>query len=236
MSGNETRAGERVPYYEAYDQRYRIAHAAGVRWMGEAPTPILQDVLTRYGVARDTPMLELGCGEGRDAIPLLRCGYVNLIATDVSPEAIRYCRSLCPDGAERFQVLDCVCGKLEGRFGFLYAVAVLHMLTEDPDRRAFYRFVREHLTPEGLALLCAMGDGTRESATDPRAAFELREREAEGKTLRVTNTSCRVVNWATLERELTESGLLLCEKGLTAAEGQFDCLMYAVVRSDGSEV
>ena len=218
-------------YYEAYDLRYQAAHAAGVLWMGQEPTPILTEGLARFGVAKETPMLELGCGEGRDAIPLLRKGYVNLIATDVSEEAIRYCRTLCPEYAERVQVLDCVRGRLDGRYGFLYAVAVLHMLTEDADRRAFLRFVREHLEPDGFALICTMGDGKREFSSDPHAAFEMQEREAEGKTLTVPATSCRMVNWGTLERELSEAKLRIVERGDTAIPGQFDRMMYAGVRA-----
>lgn len=216
-------------YYDAYDQRYQVAHAAGVRWMGDGATPILPDVLDRYGIRPDTPILELGCGEGRDAIPLLKKGYVNLLATDVSPEAIRYCRALCSESADRFQVLDCVKGRLDGRFGFIYAVAVLHMLTEDADRLALLRFVRDHLNPGGLALLCTMGDGEQEARSDPRTAFETREREAEGKTLRVPNTSCRIVRWDTLHRELRSAGLQILEQGITEIPGQFDQMMYTVV-------
>ena len=40
-------------------------------------------------------ILELGCGEGRDAIHLLCQGY-RVLATDISPEAIAYCRRLAP--------------------------------------------------------------------------------------------------------------------------------------------
>ena len=38
-------------YYEAYEERYKTAHARGVSWAGEAATPIVLETLRRYGVA-----------------------------------------------------------------------------------------------------------------------------------------------------------------------------------------
>ena len=217
------------PYYEAYDERYRIAHAAGVRWMGDEPSPIVRETLEKYGVSRRRPILELGCGEGRDAEPLLADGY-DLLATDVSPEAIRSCRQRLPAYAARFQTLDFLKGSLERRFAFIYAIAVLHMLVPDSDRAAFYRFIREHLEPGGLALIGSMGDGEHERQSDIRRAFELQERESGAGVLRVPSTSCRIVGFPTLERELTENGLQLVERGLCSMEPQFDRMMTVVVR------
>lgn len=146
------------PYYEAYEERYRRAHAAGVRWMGDAPSGIVAETIERYSITADDPILELGCGEGRDAAPLLSAGF-QVLATDISPEAIRYCRALFPQFAGRFRILDCLHGALDERFSFIYAIALLHMFVPDEDRRAFYRFIREHLRPGGLALIGSMGDG-----------------------------------------------------------------------------
>ena len=215
------------PYYEAYEERYETVHESGEAWFSDAPTPILGEVLARYGIGRDAPMLELGCGEGRDALPLLRAGY-DLLATDISPEAVAWCRKLAPEHAERFRVLDCLGGELPGRFDFIYAVAVLHMLTEDEDRARFFAFLREHLTEQGLALVCTMGDGEIERRTDPARAFDPAERDHPAGPVTVAATSCRMVSFETLERELRESGLNLLEKGLTPSPPDFDCLMYAV--------
>lgn len=55
------------PYYEAYDKRYRIAHEKGICWLGEEPSAIVLQALERWAVPRESSILELGCGEGRDA-------------------------------------------------------------------------------------------------------------------------------------------------------------------------
>ena len=35
------------PYYEAYDERYRVIHGRGLRWSGTRPTPIVLETLRR---------------------------------------------------------------------------------------------------------------------------------------------------------------------------------------------
>lgn len=219
-------------YYEAYEDRYQTIHALGHAWSSDRPTPIVGEILARYGVPGTAPMLELGCGEGRDALPLLEAGW-NLLATDISPEAVAWCRKLAPEHADRFRVLDCLRGELPDRYDFIYAVAVLHMLTEDGDRDRFFSFLREHLTDSGLALVCTMGDGEWEFRTDPAKAFDPAERDHPAGPVTVAATSCRVVSFQTLKKELTRAGLSILETGLTPSPPDFDRLLYAVVRKAG---
>ena len=216
-------------YYTAYDARYKTAHAQGVSWAGDLPTPIVPDVIRRYGIGADRALLEIGCGEGRDARAVLAQGY-DLLATDVSREAIAYCRKRLPAYGAHFQVLDCLSDPLDRRFDFIYAVAVIHMLVPDEDRAGFYRFIRDHLKPEGLALICSMGNGKTETQSDVTQAFALRERNHETGKMLVAATSCRMVSMETFRRELTENGLNSLESGLTASPPEFDSMLYAVVR------
>jgi hypothetical protein len=108
------------------------------------------------------------------------------------------------------------------------------MLVEDGDRNAFYAFIRHHLTPRGIALICAMGDGKIERQSDIRAAFDLQDRthEQTGKTVRIAGTSCRMVNFETLHAELKRNGLCVLEEGVTSAPPDFPMLMYAVVKGE----
>lgn len=222
------------PYYEAYDDRYRQVHGEKLRWFMEAPSPIVAEVLAELGVPKSAKLLELGCGEGRDSVFLLNRGY-DLLATDISPEAISYCRKENPQFAAHFQVLDCVRGVLDARFDFIYAVAVVHMLVLDADRAGFYGFVREHLAENGAALICTMGDGTMERQSDISNAFTLQERvhEQSGKTVWIAGTSCRMVSFTAFDRELEENGLQVCRQGITAIEPDFPQMMYAVVKRKG---
>ena len=200
----------------------------GLQWSSDAPTPIVTEMLQKYGVSKTDAILEIGCGEGRDSRAILKDGYA-LRATDISPEAVAYCRHIIPEYADHFAVLDAVNGQHDEVYRFIYAVAVLHMLVKETDRDAFYRFLRLHLKPDGVALICTMGDGETERQTDVRVAFELRERRHGDKTVKVAATSCRTVSFSTFTSEITRNGLRIVEQGVTPSYPDFNQLMYAVV-------
>lgn len=218
-------------YFEAYDDRYKQIHEQNLQWFSEASSPIVEETIHAFNLSHQAKFLEIGCGEGRDAYLLLAQGY-DLLATDISPEAIAFCQRKFPEFASRFQILDCVAGTLDEKCDFIFAVAVLHMLVSDEDRNAFYRFIRTHLTPDGIALICTMGDGQMERQSDVRTAFDLNERvhEASGKTVHIAGTSCRIVNFQTFEEELARNCLNVVKRGMTAVEPDFPQMMYAVVK------
>ena len=83
-------------YYEAYEERYKTAHEKGVSWAGKACTPIVMETIRKYGIRKEDDLLEIGCGEGRDAREVLKNGY-RLLATDISEEAVSYCRKNMPE-------------------------------------------------------------------------------------------------------------------------------------------
>lgn len=192
----------------------------------------MAETIDAFSITSQHKLLEIGCGEGRDAFPLLKQGY-DLLATDVSPEAIHFCQCNLPDLSNHFRVLDCVSGKMDCKFDFIYAVAVIHMLVLDEDRNAFYGFVREHLNPTGIALICTMEDGKLERRTDIRHAFDIQDRihEQTGKAVRIAATSCRVVNFQTFEQELDLNGLAIIKQGITSINPNFSQMMYAVVKA-----
>ena len=104
------------------------------------------------------------------------------------------------------------------------------MLVLDADRRGLFRFIRDHLTPNGIGLICSMGDGETELQSDVTKAFEVQKRDHPAGPQMVAATSCRMVSFPHFERELTDSGFEIVERGFTEAMPDFDRLMYAVVR------
>lgn len=146
-------------YYKAYNERYRIAHSLGVSWSSNIPTSIVREILSKYNIDKNKKLLEIGCGEGRDSRSLLEDGY-NLFATDISTEAISYCKNTISKYKDSFSTLDCLGDNLEDRYDFILAVAVIHMLVLDSDRNLFYQFIKRHLNDDGIALICTMGDGS----------------------------------------------------------------------------
>lgn len=217
-------------YYEAYDLRYQQVHGRGLTWFGGQPTPIVAQTMTKYAIAKAAPMLEIGCGEGNDAAVLLGNGC-NLMATDVSPAAIAFCREKYPQWADSFRTLDCLRDTLDARLDFIYAIAVLHMLVLDEDRQGMLAFIREHLTADGVGLIVVMGDGEVQRATDVSTAFDLQERThgASGELMQIASTSCRIVTRADFRAEIERAGLTIAEMGDTSWEDT-PFAMYAVVK------
>lgn len=216
-------------YYEAYDERYKTAHSIGVRWSSSECTPIVMDTIEKFNIKRCDKILEIGCGEGRDSRTLLENGY-RLNATDVSNEAILYCKNNMPKYEDSFNILDCLSDLHDEKYDFIYGIAVIHMLVINDDREKFYNFIKGHLADDGIALICTMGDGEVEMKTDISLAFDLQERNHESGKMMVAATSCRMVSFRTFEKEIYQSGLEIIEKGITSAIPDFDKLMYAVVK------
>lgn len=216
-------------YYEAYDERYKTVHEKNLRCMGYECSAIVAEVINKFGIHKNEPILEIGCGEGRDSIVLLKNGY-NLLATDVSSQAINYCKEQYKNYADNFQLLDAVNGTHDKKYDFVYSVAVIHMLVLDEDRKAFYSFIKEHLNDNGIALICTMGNGEIERMTDVSKAYCMSERTFEGETMLVAETSCRIVTFDKFENELINSKFEIIEKGLTTVGTQFPDMMYAVVK------
>lgn len=216
-------------YYEAYEERYKAIHKRGVSWSSDQCTPIVMDIIRKYNISQDSRLLEIGCGEGRDSKTVLEHGF-DLLATDISPEAIQYCKNILPQYSDNFGVLDCLSCNLDTKFDFIYAIAVIHMLVLDRDRDGFYQFIDRHLSKDGIALICTMGDGTTEMQSDISKAFTLQQRDHETGTIQVAGTSCRMVTFETFKAELTGNGLSILESGITSSLPDFNNLMYAVVK------
>ena len=184
--------------------------------------------------AGDWERLEMAVAYGADAVYLagttfgMRAFAGNFTGEDLK-RAVAYCKAHIPARSGGFAVLDCVRGEHPDKYGFIYAVAVIHMLVLDEDRNAFYAFVRDHLAENGLALICTMGDGEAELKSDISTAFQLQERDHESGKMLVAGTSCRMVSFETFERELTSNGLKIVEKGITESLPDFNSLMYAIV-------
>ena len=216
-------------YFEAYEERYKTIHEKGYSWSSDVSSPIVMEIIKKYGITLNHSLLEIGCGEGRDSKVVLENGY-NLLATDISATAIAYCKKRFSEYVNHFAVMDCLSDTLNQTFDFIFAIAVVHMLVLNEDRDGFYQFIHKHLHGNGIALICTMGDGTMEMQSDIHKAFDIQEREHETGKVMVAGTSCRMVSFTTFEEELERNQFEILEKGITSALPDFNSLMYVVVR------
>ncbi|MFN3486635.1 MAG: hypothetical protein ACK44W_14300, partial [Planctomycetota bacterium] len=61
------------PIYRRQAEYFRRAYATGVHgWPSEKATPQVTALVSSLGPGRGRPALDLGCGEGRDTLEMLR--------------------------------------------------------------------------------------------------------------------------------------------------------------------
>ena len=218
-------------YYQAYDKRYQQIHGMNLQWSSNVVTPILPEIIAQCKIKKTDKILEIGCGEGRDAFWLLEQGY-DVLGTDVSEEAILYCKKKIPKFAHSFSQLDVCEAYLPQTFQFIYSVSVIHMLVNQEDRNRFLTFIRKHLQEDGCGLILTMGDGEHEASGDITKAFDKvnRTHQETGQEVSVAATSCRIVSFAAFEKEISDNGLCIVQKGITSIIPDFPQIMYALVK------
>ncbi len=218
-------------YYEAYDKRYKQVHDKGLSWSPNNNTKIVEETINKYHLENKS-ILEIGCGEGRDARYLLNKNY-NVIATDISKEAINYCIKKDPIHKKNYMVLDVLSKDLSNKkYDFIYSIACLHMLVLDDDRNKYYKYIYNHLKDNGYALILTMGDGIKESSSDINKAFNNIKRlhQESNLEIEVAETSCRIVNFDSLLKEINNNNFETIEYGITNIENHFDKIMYTLIK------
>ncbi len=216
-------------YYEAYDKRYKQVHDKGLSWSSNNNTKIVEEIINKYHLENKN-ILEIGCGEGRDARYLLNKDY-SVLATDISQEAINYCIKNDITHKNNYKVLDVLNDNSKDKYGFIYSVACLHMLVLDEDREKYYEFIYNHLEDNGYALVLSMGDGIKESTSDISKAFDdiKRTHQETKQEIEVAATSCRIVNFDTFFKEISNKFEVI-EYGITTIEEHFDKIMYILIK------
>lgn len=106
----------------------------------------------RYRDTLSRRTLELGCGAGRLTGHLIELGG-DVVATDVSPAMLEYCRRTYPGGT--FELLDLrdVSNVEGGPFDAVLAGANLIDVLDDSERLRVLRSLAELLVPDGLVIL-----------------------------------------------------------------------------------
>lgn len=218
-------------YYKAYDERYKKVHEEGILWELTDPSPVVEKFLKLNKASSSSKILDLGCGEGRDAIYLLDKGY-NVFAVDYSQNAIDKCNELTNNIFKKnFKQLDLFDNNLKTKYDFIYSISVLHMFVLDEHRIKFFEFIYNHLKKNGKALVTVLGDGIKEKKSDINEAFLIKERTIQktNKKINVTSTSCRIVDWNTLEFEVLSNKLTIEKKWISNEIPGFSESMCVIV-------
>ena len=125
-------------YYKAYEKRYQQVYKHNYLWSSKEPTPDVIEAILKEKIASNAKILELGCGEGRDAIFLLNKNY-DVLAVDYSNTVIEKCKELANyNYNDRFKQFDIINDTLNDKFDFIYSIEVIHMFVNKEYRNKFY--------------------------------------------------------------------------------------------------
>lgn len=219
-------------YYKAYDKRYSQVHGNGMLWSTKDVTPDVLESIANYAISTNDKILDLGCGEGRDAIHLLNKGY-SVLGVDYSNSAIKKCKELSSHKYDNsFKQFDLLKDKMLEKFNYIYSIAVLHMFVLEEHRDKFLTFIQEHLTDNGRCLICVLGDGYKEYSSNIEEAFNDKERTVMNNniSLKLATTSCKIVNWQNFEKEIDKNNLVLERKWISTNVPEFSSCMCVILK------
>ena len=139
--------------------------ARAIPWADLRPEPNLMEWVERErlrGAGRRA--LVVGCGLGDDAEDLARLGF-EVVAFDISPTAIEWCRRRFPGSRVRYVVADLLAAPeaWDGAFDFVLEAFTVQVLRGELRRQAIERVAR-FVAPGGALLVIARG---REPEDDP---------------------------------------------------------------------
>lgn len=174
----------------SYDERYRAVYALGARtWRAPEVDAHLAQFLGRQALPPGDA-IDLGCGEGIDAIWLAAQGW-RVSGLDVSPAAIGRARELADEAGvvADFRVGDARDLSAFGARSFDLAVSVfsLHMLLREDDRLRMLREARRVLRRHGWLFLDNLARSrTRDGRALPPGQLSEYEVTVGGQQTRVT--------------------------------------------------
>lgn len=219
-------------YYKAYEKRYKQIYAKNMLWSSKKVTPDVLQFIKDYQITKTDKILDLGCGEGRDAIHLLDEGY-NLLAVDYSQTVINKCIEISNYKYQnQFKQFDLINDTMEEKFDYIYSISVLHMFVLEEHRNKYLSFVRKHLKDNGKCLFTVMGDGKKEYVTDIKNAFQDANRVVinNNTPVEIATTSCKIVNWKNFEKEITKNNLVIEKKWISKNIPEFGSSMCVIVK------
>ncbi len=130
------------PYDKSYDQ-------SGYYW-GTKPSPICFRVLELLPPNRPLKLLDIGCGEGRNAIFFARNGY-DVTAFDSSPKGVEKTLRYAEQANVHISVFegDINVFRLSEPFDILFSTGVLQYVPPE-SRHGLFKNYREFTSPNGL--------------------------------------------------------------------------------------
>ncbi|XP_031767745.2 EEF1A lysine methyltransferase 2 [Galleria mellonella] len=132
-------------------------------WFGEDSAQRVIDWICSCGVSLDTPLIDLGCGNGYSLMELARQGFTNLLGVDYCEEAIVLAEKVTKEEFSiiKYKVFDIInddVSDLGTNFGIVHDKGTYDAISLNPDnpkenRRKYLEQVTKILCDNGLFII-----------------------------------------------------------------------------------
>ena len=148
-------------------------------YWGTEPTPFCYRILENYPPSHHLTLLEIGCGEGRDAVFFARNGY-DVTAYDIVPDGIRKARKLAALHRVSLQAFcaDMQTFRPKQDYDIIYASRALHYIPPQ-QREDFFNLHKQHTVPGGINAFMVLVDkpGIPAPPDDENCVYPMRSGE-----------------------------------------------------------
>ena len=135
-----------------WDDRYRTVGHANASWFQHRPLLSLR-IIEELGVAKDAAVVDVGGGASALVDCLLEDGFTDITVVDLSQVALDEARGRLADRGVEWIQAD-VRGWVPSRvYDLWHDRATYHFLTSPDDQHAYWRNVRDHLSPGGHVIV-----------------------------------------------------------------------------------
>jgi|GEM_PF-802425 methyl halide transferase len=128
-----------------WNQRYLDSDTP---WEDLEPYLDLDKILSKYG-KRNSSVLEIGCGLGKNAYYLASLGY-RVTAIDISEQAVELASNRFRHSNLKFHCFDFIQSDLGRKFDVAFDKGCLHSFTHQESYNHFAKSVAENLVEEGI--------------------------------------------------------------------------------------
>lgn len=142
-----------------WDQVYATKQLNEVSWYQSTPE-ISLNLIKNAQVSKDTPIIDVGGGDGFLVDNLLDLGYTNITVLDISANAIRRAQERLRERSElvKWVISDIVQFKPEQEYGIWHDRAVFHFLTKPEEISEYQLLVTKTLSDNGTMILGTFSD------------------------------------------------------------------------------
>jgi hypothetical protein len=161
---------DRVQHWDAVHKR---VGPLGGSWYQREPKLSLE-LIQAFGVAKNTPIVDVGGGSSSLAGELLRRGFSDIAVLDLSTKALQLARSCLGEEEPRVQWLceDLLEWEPSRPYGVWHDRALFHFLVEAQQRQRYRSVLRSAVSPGGLVIMATFAaDGPERCSGLPVARY-----------------------------------------------------------------